>query len=103
ALDIRHVFSEVSDVIRGGLPHHMLALTSWAADGGSFRVYALSGAHIDDPSFWEPTTLPADERAVLHRESYVVRDVETEIPATTVRSRVFHRLGVRSLLRVPMP
>ncbi len=103
SLDIRHVFSEVSDVIRGGLPHELLALTSWAADGSSFRVYALSGAQIDDPAFWEATTLPADERQLLHRESYVVRDVDAEIPATTVRGKIFHRLGVRSLLRVPMP
>jgi hypothetical protein len=33
SLDIRHVFAEVSDVIRGGPPHELLALTSWAADG----------------------------------------------------------------------
>src|SRR3982750_3736629 len=71
SLDIRQVFSEVSDVIRGGLPHDQLALTSWAGDGSSFRVYALSGAQIDDPAFWQARTLAADERSLLHRESYV--------------------------------
>jgi GAF domain-containing protein len=43
SLDIRHVFPEVSEVVRGGLPHDMLAVTSWAEDGRSFRVYALTG------------------------------------------------------------
>src|SRR5687767_10752579 len=49
ALDIRHVFSEISEVVRGGLPHDILALTSWAQDGESFRMHALSGVHVDDP------------------------------------------------------
>src|SRR5688572_2248117 len=29
SLDIRNIFAEVSGVIRGGLPHDILALTSW--------------------------------------------------------------------------
>jgi transcriptional regulator with GAF, ATPase, and Fis domain len=103
SLDIRHVFAEVSEVIRGGLPHDMLALTSWADDGGSFRVYALSGVTIDDTGFWEPTILTGDDLAQLHRESYVVHDVDAEIPPASVRGRMFQRLAVRSLVRVPMP
>ena len=45
---------EVSDVVRGGLPHDILVLTSWGDDGASFRVYAMAGAEVDDPSFWAP-------------------------------------------------
>jgi transcriptional regulator with GAF, ATPase, and Fis domain len=103
SLDVRHVFAEVSDVIRGGLPHDMLALTSWAEDGLSFRVYALSGAEITDPAFWEPTVLTAEDRSLLHRDSYVLHDVNSEIPPGSVRGKIFQRLGVRSVLRVPMP
>ena len=44
ALDIRHVFDKVSEVVRGGLPHDMLVITSWGEDGASFRVYAMAGA-----------------------------------------------------------
>jgi transcriptional regulator with GAF, ATPase, and Fis domain len=103
ALDIRQIFGEVSEVVRGGLPHDILALTSWAEDGRSFRVYAMTGAQMDDPGFWAPTILTDAERALLHRDPYVVHDVESEIDALSVRGRVFGRLGVRSALRVPMP
>ena len=30
ALDVRHVFAEISEVVRGGLPHDIMAITSWA-------------------------------------------------------------------------
>ena len=103
ALDIRHIFTQVSDVVREGLPHDILVLTSWAEDSRSFRVYAMTGEQVDDPSFWTPTILTEDERALLHRDPYVVRDVESEIPPGSVRGRLFRRFGVRSALRVPMP
>jgi len=103
ALDIRHIFAEVSASVRGGLPHDILALTSWAEDGKSYRVYAMTGAQVDDPRFWAPTNLTEEERAYLHRHPYVVRDVGTEIAPGSARGRIFAQLGVRSALRVPMP
>jgi transcriptional regulator with GAF, ATPase, and Fis domain len=103
ALDIRNVFADVSEVVRAGLPHDILALTSWADDGRSFRVYAMAGVQIDDPGFWAQTILTEADRTLLHRDSYVIHDVETEIEPTTVRGRILKRLGARSALRVPMP
>jgi two-component system NtrC family response regulator len=103
ALDIRHIFSEVSSVVRDGLPHDILALTSWAEDGRSLRVYAMTGAVVEDASFWGPLAIRDDERVLLHRDPYVVRDVAAEIAPDTLRGRIFSRLGVRSALRVPMP
>ena len=103
ALDIRHIFAEVSASVRGGLPHDILMLTAWAEDGKSFRVYAMTGAQVDDAGFWAPTTLTEEERALLHRNPYVVGDIATEIAPGSVRGRVFARLDVRSALRVPMP
>jgi transcriptional regulator with GAF, ATPase, and Fis domain len=103
SLDIRHVFDEVAEVVRGGLPHDILALTSWGDDGASFRIYAMAGAHVEDLAFWAPTTLVGDDLAQLQRDAYVVHDVEAEIPQHTVRGRIFRQLGVRSALRVPMP
>ena len=47
ALDIRHVFNEVSEVVRGGLPHDILVITAWGQDGASFRLYAVAGAETD--------------------------------------------------------
>jgi len=103
ALDVRHVFAEVSDVVRGGLPHEILCLTSWAEDGRSIRVHAMTGAQVDDPDFWAPMVVTGDARALLHRDPYVVRDAETEIEPHTARARIFRYLGARSALRVAMP
>jgi len=103
ALDIRHIFAEASDVVRVALPHDILALTSWAEDGKSFRIYAMAGAQVDDPAFWAPTILTEDERALLHRDPYVVHDITSEIASGSVRGRIFAKLGARSALRVPMP
>ncbi len=103
ALDIRHIFAEVSASVRGGLPHDILMLTAWAEDGKSFRVYAMTGAQVDDAGFWASTILTENERALLHRNPYVVGDIATEIAPGSVRGRVFARLDVRSALRVPMP
>jgi transcriptional regulator with GAF, ATPase, and Fis domain len=103
SLDIRHVFAEISEVVRGGLPHDILALTSWGDDGTSFRIYAMAGASVDDPAFWAPVTLVGEDLAQLQRDAYVVHDVESEIAPDTVRGRVLRQLGARSALRVPMP
>ena len=103
ALDIRMIFSDVSEIVRGGLPHDVLALTAWGEDGRTFRLYALAGTAVSDPGFWEPVTLTEDETTLLHRNSYIVRDTSTEIQPQSVRGRLFGRLGVKSALRVPLP
>jgi len=103
ALDIRHVFTKVSDVVRGGLPHDMLVVTSWGEDGESFRVYAMAGATAEEPEFWASRPLTGDDLAQLGRDAYVIHDVETEVPPDSVRGRIFRRFGVRSALRVLMP
>jgi transcriptional regulator with GAF, ATPase, and Fis domain len=103
SLDIRKVFVEISDVVRGGLPHDILAVTSWGVDGASFRLYAIAGAQIDDPALWAPITLSGSDRAQLNLGAYVIHDIDAEVPPGTVRARLFHQLGAQSALRVPMP
>ena len=103
SLDIRQVFSDVSDVVRAGLPHDMLALTAWAEDGRSFRVYAVAGTRVDDPSFWAATPIGDKDRAAMHREAYVIYDVAHDLPADSLRARLCRRFGIQSLLRVPLP
>jgi transcriptional regulator with GAF, ATPase, and Fis domain len=103
SLDIRMVFSEISDVVRGGLPHDVLALTAWGEDGRTFRVYALAGTNVDDAKFWEPMDLANPDTPALHRESYIIRDADVELAPDTVRARIFAKLGVKSALRVPLP
>ena len=103
ALDVRTVFAEVSDVVRGGLPHDILVLTSWGADGASFRIYAIAGAEVSDPELLGSDTLSGDDLAQLQRGAYVIRDVEADVPHDTVRGRIFKQLGVKSALRVTLP
>jgi transcriptional regulator with GAF, ATPase, and Fis domain len=103
SLDLRTVFADVSEVVRGGLPHDMLVMTSWGADGASFRIYALAGVDTDVSDLLGPYALTGDDLAQLQRGAYVVRDADAEVPHGTVRSRIFRRLGVRSALRVPLP
>jgi transcriptional regulator with GAF, ATPase, and Fis domain len=103
SLDLRTVFADVSEVVRGGLPHDMLVMTSWGADGTSFRIYALAGVDVDVSDLLGPYTLSGDDLAQLQRGAYVVRDADAEVPFDTVRRRIFTHLGVRSALRVPLP
>jgi transcriptional regulator with GAF, ATPase, and Fis domain len=93
----------VSEVVRAGLPHDVLAVTAWAADGSSLRLYALGGAQLDEPEFWAPMVLTPFDRTQLQREAYMVRDTHLEIPRDSLRWRLFERLSIRSALRVPMP
>jgi transcriptional regulator with GAF, ATPase, and Fis domain len=103
SLDIRMMFSDVSEIVRGGLPHDILALTAWGEDGRTFRVYALAGAAVSDPAFWEPITLSGEDTAALHRHSYIIRDTAAELKPHSIRGRLFAQLGVKSALRVPLP
>ena len=103
ALDIRSVFAQVSEVVGGGLPHDVMAITSWAHDFSSYRIYALAGANIDDPDFWAEKRIVGDDREYLHTNAYVIHDVAAEVPAESTRGVMFRRVGVRSALRVPMP
>jgi transcriptional regulator with GAF, ATPase, and Fis domain len=103
SLDLRTVFGDVSDVVRGGLPHDILVLTSWGSDLTSFRIYAIAGAEVADPDLLGPYTLSGDDLAQLQRGAYVVRDADAEVPRETVRGRIFSHFGVRSALRVTLP
>ena len=89
--------------MRGGLPHDILAMTSWGEDGRSFRVYALAGAEIEDPAFWAPTILTGEDRTLLRPGSYIVRDVAAEIAPNSIRARMFGMMGVQSALRIAIP
>jgi transcriptional regulator with GAF, ATPase, and Fis domain len=102
ALDIRHVFTEISDVVRGGLPHDILLITEWGQDNASFRLYAVAGADTD-AELLEPRMLSPEDRVNLNRDAHVIHDTDAEVPADSLRGKIFRRLGVRSALRVPMP
>src|SRR4029078_8318401 len=71
ALDIRHIFTEISDVVRGGLPHDLLIMTSWLENARSFRIYAMAGGPDNEPDLWEPRQLTGHYIAQLNLESCV--------------------------------
>jgi transcriptional regulator with GAF, ATPase, and Fis domain len=102
-LDIRQIFPQLSETIRAALPHDILALTAWAEDGLSFRVYAMAGADVPDESFWAPTLLTPVERTLLDRKAYIIHDVNSEVAAETIRGRLLRKVGARSALRVAIP
>jgi transcriptional regulator with GAF, ATPase, and Fis domain len=102
ALDIRHVFNEVSNVVRGGLPHDILVVTAWGEDNASFRLYAVAGIKTD-ADLLAPRVLTGEDRAQLNRDAYVIHDSDAEVPPDSLRGQIFRRFGVRSALRVPMP
>ena len=102
-LDIRQIFPQLSDTVRGALPHDILALTAWADDGLSFRVYAMAGADVPDNEFWGPTLLTPVDRTLLDRKAYIIHDVNSEIAAETVRGKLLRVVGARSALRVAIP
>ena len=102
-LDIRQIFPQLSETVKGALPHDILALTAWAEDGLSFHVYALAGADIPDESFWGPTLLTPVDRTLLDRKAYIIHDVNSELAAETIRGKLLRMLGVRSALRVAIP
>ena len=102
-LDIRQIFPQLSETIRGALPHDILALTAWADDALSFRVYAMAGAEIPDESFWGPTLLTPVERTLMDRRAYIIHDVNSEVAAETIRGKLLRMVGARSALRVAIP
>jgi len=103
SLDLRQMFPQISEVVRDVLPHDVLALTAWAEDRHSFRIYAMAGADPPDEGFWAPTTITAEERVLLHRNSYIIHDVTSEVSADTVRGRLLRAVGARSALRLAIP
>jgi len=104
ALDVRQVFPEVSEVVRGGLAHDFLVLTAWDESATTSRMYAVAGANTDDPGFWEPIQLSEPERArLLNRDPYIVHDADEEFGRAATVAKWFSRLGARSAVRVPLP
>ena len=102
-LDFRQIFPQISEIVGGAIPHDVLAMTAWAEDGLSFRVYAMSGAEAPAESFWAPQLVTPADRALMHRDSYVLHDVNSETTADTVRGRLLRTVGARSALRVAIP
>ncbi len=102
-LDVRNVFTQISDVVQSAMPHEILALVEWSDQGRAYRLYAISHDAPTDPDLWHEVPIPESELPALRREWYLIRDAPREIAPGSPRDRLFRVLGIQSVLRVAMP
>ena len=99
ALDVRDVFNQVSAVVQPILRHDRLVLMSLSTDRRTITIDALSGEPVPDLS---PTSeVPPECDVTSAMEPEVVPDLEAE-PQPGDRCERARKLGIRSLLRVPL-
>jgi Nif-specific regulatory protein len=98
-LDVRAIFNQVSEVLKGVLAHDRLMLASLSADRSIVTIDALSGEPVPELS----TTKKVDQHILdqLEREYELISDTEVGLPDSD-RCRKCLELGVRSLLRIPL-
>jgi len=99
-LDVRGIFHLVSEVVQPVLAHDRLVLSSLSADQREITIDASTG----EPLVGFPARLPVSESAGLPgvREHVLIADVEGEPGSSAdVRARC-KRMGVRSLLKLPL-
>ncbi len=98
ALDVREIFNQVSAVVQPVLAHDRLMLASLSADRRTISVDALSGEPVPDLSRTTAAPTECSESESLDPE--VVADLEAAPQED--RCEKARKLGIRSLLRVPM-
>ena len=99
ALDVRAVFNQVSAVVQPVLHHDRLVLTSLSADQRTITIDALSGEPVPDLS--TNSTIQRDCEGPSVFEPEVVPDIEAA-PQLRERCERARKLGIRSLLRIPL-
>jgi transcriptional regulator with GAF, ATPase, and Fis domain len=120
-LDVQSVFAQISEAVRGVLPHDYLSVGLLSADGRGIKFHASSAGQVSSSPQYRPTT-DFGERS-LAWDFYLVEDY-TLLPDGTVRVRFFDpevrrfqtrefrpnpsllrswtERGIRSELRVPI-
>jgi len=101
SLDVREVFTRISQAVQPVLPHHLLALTE--NEKGSLRVIAWAG-ESDGPDPDPEARIPLTEDELTRRQwsHEIVRDMKTDLAPVTDRNRLLLATGMRSWLRVPI-
>lgn len=101
SLDVREVFTRISQAVQPVLPHHLLALTENYE--GTLRVVAWAGeSDGPDPNPDAPVPLTEEELARRRWSHEIVRDMKTDLAPVTDRNRLLLATGMRSWLRVPV-
>jgi len=101
SLDIREVFSRISEALQPILPHDRLVLSDLDVRARSAHVLAFAGV-MDEPPTTEPIVLTEREFERLSRDFEISRDVPVEAPLESGPARPIVAGGMRSWLRVPV-
>jgi transcriptional regulator with GAF, ATPase, and Fis domain len=98
AIDIREVFSRVSEIASKVLPHDAMGLPIFTDDRQHVIPYATT---FPDGTLPQITPLPESQRFLLNEqwESHIIDDIQLHPDG---RNSAFARIGMHSLLRVPI-
>ncbi len=99
SINIREVFDRVSEVVSPVLAHDRMALITPTVDGKRIKVQAVSGEPIPDV----PPTLPVEEQLLNPEIDYeIIADLGVMAPDDSETMRLARKLGIRSVLRIPL-
>jgi two-component system response regulator HydG len=98
AIDIRDVFTRISEIASKVLPHDAMGLPIFTDDGQHVIPYATT---FPDGTLPQITPLPESQRFLLTEpwESHISDDIQLHPDG---RATPFARIGMHSLLRVPI-
>jgi transcriptional regulator with GAF, ATPase, and Fis domain len=101
SLDVREVFSRLSESVKPVLAHDVLVLTELDETDRTFRVVAYAG-EPDGPAPEGEVALTEEESQARLLDYEIIDDTAVEIPPDTERNRLLLSTGMRSWLRVPV-
>jgi transcriptional regulator with GAF, ATPase, and Fis domain len=101
SLDVREVFSRLSEGVQIALPHHLLVLTEFDLHEKTLRVVTWAG-ETDSPPPTEPVALSESECHQRLTDYELIHDLQREFAPSTDRNRLLQESGMRSWLRVPI-
>src|ERR1700687_5420735 len=99
-LDVREIFNQLSAVVQPVLPHDRLALLSYR-DGGEITLGAVTGE--PGPDLPLEVCTEGEHAPGYLGDDKVISDVEALPFRDENHMRVARTLGIRSLLKIPLP
>ncbi len=100
SLDVREVFTRLSEEMKPILPHDFMTLTELDTQANTIRLIAWAGEVDGDV----PTgAVPLTENELARRvDVEIIHDIPDEFAPDTDRQRLILKAGMRSWLRVPV-
>lgn len=101
ALDVRDIFTRISQAVQPVLPHDALVLTQLMEDDSTARLVAIAGElDVELPS--DPIDMSEKDIASRAQDYEILRDIPEELAPDTERNRLVLASGMRSWLGVPV-